>query len=285
MMEGALLRSVPLTSALRGSKTLKCWKTLKCCYISVPLAEPEPMLTPCTGTGQAGAGAPRLIYGFRPFLGLRVSTGASGQCSSAHRMSPFWERRLGVKQETWVSTLEVEYLTLYPRQLIGMQQARCIKCPAQEKCYTFAERHSHPPLPDPGLCKDLSFWFKHSSNCYQMCMSGPWTHWQPLIGVTSLGPPPAPGMGALSPCPACCACSSGSDPPADLNFCLALDLSHPCEPVCPAELCELPSLASPAGELWDGALPCQPWPSCPSLLPDNKEETLSIPLPNSDGCY
>lgn len=189
MMEGALLRSVPLTSALRGSKTLKCWRTLKCCSISVPLAAPEPMLTPCTGTGQAGAGAPQLIYGFRPFLGLRVSTGASGQCSSAHRMSPFWERRLGVKQETWVSTLEVEYLTLYPRQLIGVRQARCIKCPAQEKRYTFAERHSHSPLPDPGLCKDLSFWFKHSSNCYQMCMSGPWTHWQPLIGVTSPGPP------------------------------------------------------------------------------------------------
>lgn len=101
-------------------------------------------------------------------------------------------------------------------------------------------------------------------------------HGQPLIGATNPGPP-APGVGALGPYPALLGCRSspavpvhlGSDPRADLNFCLALDLSHPCELVCPAELRQLPALASPPWGLWDG-----PLLSCLSLLPKNKEEML-----------
>lgn len=43
------------------------------------------------------------------------------------------EESLGVKLETEVSSLEVEYLILYLRHLIGVQQANCIKSPPQEK--------------------------------------------------------------------------------------------------------------------------------------------------------
>lgn len=67
------------------------------------------------------------------------------------------------------------------------------------------KRHNHFLLLDPRFCKDLSFWFKHNRNCYQMCTSGPWMHWQALIAMTTPpGPPPhaCPGQrgsGKLSP--------------------------------------------------------------------------------------
>lgn len=105
--------------------------------------------------------------------------------------------------------------------------------------------------------------------------------------------PPAPGMGALGPCPALLGCTSspavpvhlGSDPRADLNFCLALNLSHPCELVCPTELHQLPTLASPARGLWGESLPCWPsmLPSCPSLLPDSKEKHSKFPFQTQTG--
>lgn len=80
------------------------------------------------------------------------------------------------------------------------------------------KRHNRFLLLAPRFCTELSFWFKHNRNCYQMCTSGPWVHWQALITMTSpSGPPPlfCPGHRGsckLSPGPSvpaqcCCSCA------------------------------------------------------------------------------
>lgn len=138
-----------------------------------------------------------------------------------------------------------------------MQQANRIKCPTQEKRYTFAERHNHFPLLDPGLCKDLSFWFKHSSNCYQMCMSGPWMHWQPLIGTTSPDPLPQ-AWGPSVPAQPRCACSSGQWPTCWPGFLPCLGLVSSLWTCLPLWAPSAAKPGQPCSGLWGGPLPCQP---------------------------
>lgn len=59
----------------------------------------------------------------------RATQGASGQCSSAWAMSP--SRDSGITTGAYVSSSEVEYLTLYPRQLIGVQHANKLSSPRE----------------------------------------------------------------------------------------------------------------------------------------------------------
>lgn len=73
-----------------------------------------------------------LPAGFRPGLqSEHRSLRAMLQCPE--NVTLLREESLGVKLETEVSSLEVEYLILYLRHLIGVQQANCIKSPSQEK--------------------------------------------------------------------------------------------------------------------------------------------------------
>lgn len=119
-----------------------------------------------------------------------------------------------------------------------------------------------------------------------MCMSGPWMHWQPLIGVTSPGPPLPQAWGPWVPAQLCWAAH-----PALL--CLFIwAVTHVLTWISALPwTCLIPvNLSAPLS-----SISCQPWPallggcgvspywpsmlpSCPSLLPDSKEKHSKFPF-------